>query len=174
MRLIDLFKHPVDHAGLINVGIDQHHDQPENIEISNTSLVVSPLPADPKNWDITVPYDTQVVQVALRSNRTIAEGSGKAGVIVIANRSQLQATSFSLGGETSTTITAYNACYSKVASALNLSHRIFSSSGNYIALTNAYLYETVAGVTRVLRLEFTNYGASNYTLNCWGEVQIIG
>jgi hypothetical protein len=173
MRLYDPLGHPIDHDALTNVGPDDHHDRPENIEIANTTLSVPPLPGDPKAWDISVPFDAQVVKFSLRSNRTIAEGSAKAGVHGIATRSSLEATTFSLGGETSAAISAYNAAYSKKAAALNLSHKIFSSSGSNIALTDAYL-TLIDASTRVLRLVWTNYGASSYTLNCWGEVQVIG
>jgi hypothetical protein len=173
MRLFSPLGHPTDHAGLSNVGIDQHHDQPENIEVVNTSLVVPPLPGDPKEWDIAVPLNAQVVKFSFRSNRTIAEGSAKAGVHGIATRSSLETTTFSLGGNSSTSITAYNAAYSKRAAAINLSHKIFSSTGDYIALTDAYLTLISASV-RVFRTVWTNYGASNYTLNCWGQVQVIG
>lgn len=173
MRLHDPLIHPTEHAALTNVGVDDHHDRPENIEVSNTTLVVPPLPGDPGEWDISVPLDAQVVKFSFRSNRTIAEGSAKAGVHGVATRSSLEATTFSLGGPTSAAITAYNACYSKKAAALNLSHKIFSAAGDYIALTDAYL-TLVDASTRVLRTRWTNYGASNYTLNCWGEVQVIG
>lgn len=173
MRLDDNLQHALDHAALINVTPDQHHDQPENIEVSNTSLIVAPLPGGPGEWDISVPLEASVAKFTLVSNRVIAEGSGKAGVHGIATRSSLEATTFSLGGDTSTTITAYNACYSKKAAALNLSHKIFSSVGDAIVLRDIYL-TLIDASTRVLRTSWINYAASNKTLNCWAEVQIIG
>lgn len=172
MRLEDNLKHPLDHAGLSNVTIDQHHDQPENIEISNTTLSVEPAPGGPGTLDISMPSGANVVKFSLRSNRTVAEGYGKAGVHGIANRDQFDTTTFSLGGDTSIAITSYNACYTKVASHINLSHKVFSSVGDDIALSDAYLVANQWTV--VLRLVFTNYGASTKTLNCWGEVQVIG
>lgn len=173
MRLKDSVHHPLDHAGLTNVTADQHHDQPENIEASNTSLQVYPLPGGPDEWDISVPYEANVVLFSLRSNHTCGEGSSKSGVIGIATRSQFEASTVSLGGHGTISSGAYNASYSKKASALNLSHKIFSSAGDDIALTDAYLYATGPS-TRVLRLVFTNYGASLLTLNCWAEIQVIG
>jgi len=165
--------HPLLHADLENIGVDQHHDQPENIEVSNTTLSVAPLPGDPGEWDITVPFEANVVMFSLRGIKTVAEGGAKSGVIGIATRSQLEASTVSVGGHGSITSGAYNAHYSKKAAAQNLSHKVFDSAGNYISLTNAYLYATGAS-TRVLRLVWTNYGASYKTLNCWGEVQVLG
>lgn len=173
MRLFDPLNHPLEHSVLTNVLEDQHHDRPENIEVANTTLQVYPLPSGPYVWDIAVPLNARVAKFSFRSNRSIAEGGGKAGVHGIATRSILETTTFSLGGNTSLTITAYNACYSKKASAMNLSHKVFSSGGNYICLTDAYL-TLISGTERVLRTTWTNYGAAIYTLNCWGEVQIVG
>jgi hypothetical protein len=173
MRLQSSVKHPTDHDGLTNVSEDQHHDRPENIEVSNTSLSVYPLPGGPNDWDINVPLNARVVKFSFRSIRTSGEGGGKSGVTGIATRSSLEATVFSLGGHGSVALTSYNACYSKKASALNLSHKVFSSAGDDIVLTEAYL-TLISGSQRVLRTTWTNYGASIKTLNCWGEVQVIG
>lgn len=173
MRLEDELRHAIDHSVYANIGIDDHHIKPSNIEIANTTLTVYPLPAGPYDLDISVPEDTKAVLFQLRSNRTIELANAKAGVVGIATRSSLQATTASMGGDVSITTTAYAAIYSKVASALNLSHKIFSSAGDDIALTDAYL--TLTGPsTRVLRLSWTNYGASIKTLNCWGEAGILG
>lgn len=173
MRLRDPLRHAAEHDALTNVGADQHHDQPENIEVSNTTQTIDPLPGGPGVWDISVPLDARVAKFSFRSNHTVAEGGAKAGVHGIATRSSLETTTFSLGGHGTMTTTAYNACYSKKAAAMNLSHKVFSSGGDDIVLTDAYLYLVSASV-RVLRTTWTNYGGSVYTLNCWGEVQIIG
>ena len=159
MRLEDLLAHPTVHAALTNVTSDQHHIRPSSIEIANTTLSVSPLPGGPGVWDIAMPFDAQVVSFSLRSNKTVEMAGAKAGVTGIATRSPIEATTASLGGHGSLGSTSYNAIYSKVGSALNLSHKVFSAAGDYIALTNAYL--TLTGPsTRVLRTEWTNYA-------CW-------
>lgn len=174
MRLKSYRNHPKDHAGLSNVDDGQHHDTPENIEASNTSLQVYPLPAGPYDWDIPVPLNARVVAFALRSNWTCAEGSGKAGVNGIATRSSLEAATVSMGGHGTIGISAYNAIYSKKAAALNLSHKVFDASGNNtVCLTDAYLVLT-SPTTRVLRLTWTNYGASIETLHCYAEIQVKG
>ncbi|MGD9156787.1 MAG: hypothetical protein PVG39_00135 [Desulfobacteraceae bacterium] len=174
MRLKEYREHPATHAALSNVGIDQHHDRPENIEVSNTSLLVYPLPSGPYTWDISVPLNAKVVKFSFRSNHTVAEGGGKAGVHGIATRNQFETTVFSLGGHGTTSITSYNAVYSKVASATNLSHKVFSQADTEsVCLTDAYL-TLISGTERVLRTIWTNYGGSIETLNCWGEVQVIG
>jgi hypothetical protein len=108
---------------------------------------------------------------SFRSNNTTAEGGGKAGVIGVANQNQLHTTTASLGGHGSITITAYNAIYSKRAAALNLSHKVFSSTGTDISLTSAYILFT--GGNWVLRTEWTNYSAGNRTLNVYGEIQLL-
>jgi hypothetical protein len=174
MRLTKHTEHPNEHAALTDVGVDQHHDRPSNIEVSNTSLTVDPLPGGPGVWDIPVPLDARVVKFSLRSNHACSEGGGMAGVHGVATRSQLEATTFSLGGHATITTTAYNASYSKKASAANLSHKVFSAAATEsLALTEAYL--TLTGpMTRVLRLVWTNYGVVVDTLNCWGEIQVIG
>lgn len=173
MRTESHIAHLLDHSGLANVTAEQHHIKPSNIEISNTALVVPPLPGGPSDWDISVPYDALVVLFQLRSNHTIELSNAKAGVVGIATRSSLQASTFSVGGHGTITSTAYAAFYSKVASALNLSHKVFDSAGADIALTEAYLTATGPS-TRVLRLTWTNYSAGNRTLNVWGELGILG
>jgi hypothetical protein len=174
MRLDDALRHPTTHAALTDVTPDQHHDRPANTEVSNTSLAIAPLPGGPGVWDIAVPVDARVVMFSLRSNRTITpEGGGKAGVLGIATRSQSEASTASLGGHSIFTEASYNAIFTKVAGAMVLSHKVFSSTGIDVALTDAYLVLT-APDTRVLRTTWTNYGAAVATLNCWGEVQVIG
>lgn len=172
MRVESSLFHALDHSVYSNVLPSDHHLAPSNVEISNTSLSVDPLPGGPGVWNISVPYDAVAALFQLRSNRTVELGA-KAGVVGIATRSQLEASTMSVGGDVSITITAYAAIYSKVASAMNLSHKVFSSAGDDIALTDAYLV-TTGPSTRVLRLVWTNYGASTKTLNCWGEVGILG
>jgi hypothetical protein len=172
MRLQDYLRHPIAHGSLVGVLPNQHHERPENIEVANTTLSVFPLPGGPSVWDIPVPYEAQVVIFSFRSNHTCSEGAGKAGVTGVATRSQFDASTVSTGGHGTISTSAYNAVYSKRAAAMNLSHKVFSSVGSYISLTEIYLYET-APLTRVLRTEWTNYGAALYTLNCWGEVAVL-
>jgi hypothetical protein len=171
MKLSNFLEHIPDHDLLINIGLDDHHDQPENVEVANTSLVVPPLPGGPGVWLITIPDEAGVVMFSFRSIRTVAEGSGKAGVTGLAMGFSTYTTTMSIGGDSSITRTAYNAVYSKPSGALNLSHKIFSSTGLGISLTEAYLTGTSP---RYLRTEWTNYTAGNLTLNCWGEVAVIG
>jgi len=174
MRLQDFVEHPSLHAALTGIGVDDHHIRPSNIETNNTSLVVPPLPAGPGVWDIAVPLDALVVVFSMRSILTTAEGGGKGGLNGIATRSSIEATTLS----TSTTLIGwatgtYAAVYSKPAGALNLSHKMFSSLGDDISLTDAYL-TLLTPFSRVLRLQFTNYAAANRTLNCWIEAQVFG
>jgi len=172
MRTKDSVLHMLNHTGLTGVGADQHHLQPANLEISNTSLVVYPLPGGPYDWDIAIPYDTVACLFQLRSAHVVELAGATAGVVGVATRSSLWAATASVGGDTSITQTAYAAIYSKAAAAMNLSHKIFSSAGDAIALTEAYIV-TTGPSTRKLRLTFTNYGASLKTLNCWGEVALL-
>jgi hypothetical protein len=109
----------------------------------------------------------------LRSVRTVAEGSGKAGGVGIATTNQyLDATFMNFGGHGSITLTSYNTVYTKRASALNLSDKVFDSTGNDISLTDAWI--RTVGPNRVLRLEWTNYAGGNRTLNVWGSVEVKG
>lgn len=173
MRLSNF--NPELHRMLSNVLPDQHHLEPYNIEVSNTVLSVSPLPGGPGVWDISIPFDTHVIKFAFRSNWTCAEGSGKAGVVGFTTRNGMtEATAISTGGNSTIARSAYNAVYSKAGNAMNLSHKVFDSIlGSYICLTDTYLVLIDAN-TRVLRTTWTNFGSSYYTLNVWGEVQIIG
>jgi len=173
MRLADPRQHPAVHAALTNVGISQHHMRPALVETSNTALLVPPLPGGPGIWDIAVPYDTLVVSFHFRSNRGVAEGGGKAGVYGLATRNQFHTTALSHGGDSTTAMTARNAWYSKVAAALNLSHKVFSLAGDALALTEAWLYAT-GPATRVLRTYWTNYSAALATLNCRAEIVVLG
>lgn len=173
MRLKDF--NPELHKMLSNILPNQHHLQPYNIEVSNTTLNVSPLPGGPGVWDISIPYDTHVIKFGFRSPWTCAEGSGKAGIVGFTTRNGMtEATVMSAGGHGIISNTAYVAVYSKAAGAMNLSHKVFNAlPGNYISLTDIYL-TTTGPTTRVLRTQWTNYGTSYKTLNVWGEVQIIG
>lgn len=173
MRVDDWMDGPNNHPALTNILPDQHHRQPVAVEFSNTSLVVPPLPGGPATLDIIIPDDAQAVHFNLRSPRAIDLGGARAGVTGIATTLQfLEASTISLGGFSSVAITAYNACYTKVAGALNLSHKIFAASGaNTVSLTDAYI--RTVGPNRVLSLDFTNYGGGNETLNIWGELQVL-
>jgi hypothetical protein len=173
VRLRDFLRHPLAHAALTNVSTDQHHVRPGNLEVANTTLTVYPLPGGPDEWDIVIPYAAQAVLFSFRSSNTTAEGGGKAGVVGIATRNQFDASTCSTGGHGTISSSSYNAVYTKRASALNLSHKVFASTGADVSLTEAYLYETVPGTTRVFRTVWTNYSAGLRTLNCWGEVAIL-
>ena len=174
MRLEDFRDVPMTHDALNGVGIDDHHDQPEVIEAVNTSLSVEPLPGGPSTWDIPMPLNAEVVLFSFRAAKITGPGSnGRAGCTGIATRSSIEASSVSFANWATHPIHQLQAFYSKPAAALNLSHKVFTSSGNYVALTEAYL--TLTGPsTRVLRTLWTNYGFSYYTLNAWGEIAVIG
>jgi hypothetical protein len=169
MRLPDPLKHAV-HSALSNVGIDDHHDQPENIEVSNTTLVVQPLPGGPGVWLITIPDEARVVKFSFRSIKEIAFG-GKAGLIGVADSNQFRTTCGTIGGHGGLGVTTYNMIYSKAASALNLSDKVFSSAGDAVSLTECYI---VPGSPTVLRTQWTNYGSGLKTLNVWGQIGVIG
>lgn len=171
MRLTEEVLRPKEHDALTNVQNDDHHEPPTNLEVSNTTQVVAPLPGGPGQWDIALPHEVQSVMFSFRSANTTAEGGGKAGVIGVANQNSLHTTTASLGGHGSITITAYNAIYSKRAAALNLSHKVFDSAGADISLTAAYIIEVTG--TWYLRTEWTNYSAGNRTLNVYGEIQLL-
>lgn len=172
MRLQDFLSHPLVHAALENVGPDQHHLRPATIEVANTTQQVYPLPGDPAQWDIPLPDKAHAAMFSLYGPKIIAEGTAKPGVCGVANEDYNGATVVSMGGWTDKITTAYNAVYSRPGGAINLSHKIFTSAGQYISLTLAYVVTTPSG--KVLRLEFTNYGAAIYTLWCKGEVQVLG
>lgn len=169
MRLDNWLEHPIVHSALTNVLPDQHHLRPSNLSVSNTSLLVYPLPAGPYDWDISVPYDTIAAVLTLRSANQTEQAGGQAGVVVIATRSSLDASSISLGGHGNLGSTAYNAIYSKASAALNLSHKVFSTTGGDISLTDCYLNATGPS-TRVLRTSWTNYSFGLRTLDVRGEV----
>lgn len=171
MKLDDPLMLIPDHSVLVNVGIDDHHDQPENIEISNTSLIVNPLPADPKIWLIDLTDEATVIMYTFRSIWNTWQGGAKAGVIGIATTNRLRTTTMTWGGHGTQVTSSYNMVYSKAANALNLSDKIFSSAGQDISLTDCYI---VPGTPAQLRTEWTNYSAGNRTLNVWGEIVIIG
>jgi len=171
MRLQSYLEHPTLHSALSNVLAEQHHRRPYNMTISNTSLVVPPLPGGPSDWDISVPYDIVAAVIHLRSARVTELAGGMAGALVVVGRSSLEASSMSLGGHGNLISTSYNAIYTKAAAALNLSHKVFSSGGADISLTEAYLPATGPS-SRVLRLTWTNYSAGNRTLDARGEVEL--
>lgn len=172
MRPDDLLRHPTIHTALSNVSADQHHEAPSNLEVSNTSLSVAPLPFGPGQWDVSVPEDTQAIVFSLRSNKSIELANGKSGVVGVATRSSLEAATAGLGGHGVITTTAYAHTYAKAAAALYLSAKIFSSTGVEIALTDAYL--TLTGPsTRVFRTTWTNWAAGYRTLNVWGELLVL-
>lgn len=171
MRLRDPLMLIPEHEDLINVGLDDHHDQPENIETSNTTQVIQPLPGGPGVWLINLTDETTVVMYTFRSNWTTWLGTAKAGVIGIATTNQLRSTTMTWGGHGTKNTTSYNMVYSKAAAALNLSDKIFSSTGEHISLTDCYI---VPGTPAQLRTEWTNYSAALRTLNVWAEIAVIG
>lgn len=166
-------EHALDHAAYPTT-VDQHHIKPSSIQIANTTLVVAPLPGGPGVWDIAVPYAAQAVLFNLRSRRVVADGSGMAGVTGVASRISTRTSTASLGGHSSLGgYGSYNCIYSKAGGSLQLSHKVFSSGGADIALTDAWL-EATGPATRVLRTWWTNYSAGNLTLNCWGQIGVLG
>lgn len=174
MRLDDFLRHPKAHTALVDVGIDDHHDQPEVIEESNTVLSVEPLPGGPGVWDIAVPLEASVVLFAFRAAKATGPASvGHAGCAGCATRNSYEAASVSIADWSQFPIHQVQAFYAKRASALNLSHKVFTSSGQYVSLSDAYL--TLTGPsTRVFRTLWTNYGASYYTLTAYGLVGVVG
>ena len=171
MRIIEALRHPTAHTSLTNVTVDQHHDQPENIAVSNTSQLIDPLPGGPGIWDIAVPLNANVVTFNFRSIKIVEEGGAKAGVTGIANRNILQPATFSHDGVQAEE--HRGAFYAKTGGALNLSHKVFSSLGDDIALSDMYMLLT-SSTTRVLRTYWTNYGVAQRTLSVTGQVQVIG
>lgn len=173
MRLPDPLESPTLHAALTAIGAEDHHLRPDVVEAVNTSLSVAPLPFGPGQWDIAVPLDALVVLFSIRSAHLTEQAGGMAGVTGIATRSSLEASTASLGGHGVLASGAYNAIYAKASAALNLSHKVFSSAGADISLSDAYL--TLTGpTTRVLRLLWTNYSAGYRTLNAWAEIGVLG
>ena len=172
MRLHDVLEHPLLHSDYL-ITVDQHHIRPYNLQASNTTLSVAPLPGGPGVWDISVHVDTLAALFSLRSIHTSAEGVANSGITGIAFRQQLHTTVFSFGGQGNLGVSSYNAVYSKPGGSTQLSHKIFDSAGDFIALTDAWLFLT-SPTTRVLRTYWTNYGSSYKTLNCWGEIAIMG
>lgn len=169
---LSLFR-PAAHSVLTNVTADQHHNQPVNVEFSDTTSTVEPLPGGPRIIDIEVPSETNIVMFNLRSLHTVAFASGKAGAIGIATDNTIEASCMSVGGHASLASTSYNAVYTKPSGASLLTHKVFDQSNNMtVALSDAHLVTSGSG--RYLRLAFTNYGAFFETLNVWGEIGVIG
>lgn len=173
MRLPDPLGQPTLHAALTAVGADDHHLRPDVVTASNTTQSIDPLPGGPGVWDIPVDLDAVVVLFSLRSPHVTEQAGGMAGVTGIATRSSLDAASASLGGSGTLSSTSYNAIYTKASGALNLSHKVFASTGADISLTEAHLVLTSA-TTRVLRLVWTNYSFGKRTLNARAEIGVLG
>jgi hypothetical protein len=171
MRVVSPILVPENHAGLTNVTPGQHHLPPGSIEISNTTLNVPPLPGGPSDWDVQVDDDALAVLFHLRSNENTQPGFGaKAGVIGIATIKYLEASVVSFGHKGA--VSTYAAIYAQAAYALNLSHKIFGSVAESVALSDAKLVDS--GGHRYFRTTWTNYSAGYSTLQCWGEVGVIG
>lgn len=171
MRLPDSLKHPLAHSALTNILTDQHHLNPQNIEVSNTTQQIEPLPGGPGVWDISAPFDTNVLMFDFRTNKPLMLGGAYAGLTGIATSTSIDAVCFSHSGVFAGN--SYNAIYAKRGGAVNLSHKMFSSTGIEICLTEAHLY-LVDASTKVFRTVWTNYGSGYSTLNVWGQVHIIG
>jgi len=173
MRVQDQLAHNLAHGNYINVGLDNHHDQPENIEVLNTTLSVSPLPGGPGVWDIAIPFNASILMFSFRGPKVVETSQARAGVTGIATRSSIQTSAASIGGWTSITTANKVAFYSKPGGALNLSHKVFTIAGNYISLSDAWIHQTGPS-TRVFRTQWTNYGFSYHTIDVRGEVAVIG
>jgi len=159
------------HDGAANVGVDDHHIRPSNIEDSNTTLSVAPLPGGPGTWDIAIPFDAVAVKATLRGPITTQPGGpGKVGVILICSRDFLEGSTVAFGSPTGSS--NYGALYSQAGGALYLSDKFFSNTYGEIALSNARIVQTGPS-TRVLRLEFTNFAAGYRTLQCWAEIGVV-
>lgn len=170
----DPLLHAFKHSVATNITIDQHHLRPSNISISNTTQAIEPLPGGPGEWDVPVPFDAKVARLTLRADwQTNDQGGEGGGHWVVTRTAYLDATGFDYAGPVGWQSGAYISCFAKPAASLDLSHRIYTASGPYVALTDAYLAQTGA-TTRVLRMSFTNYGAAYYTLHAVGEVEILG
>lgn len=167
-------RHVFRHAALTGVDVDQHHLRPSNIPISNTALSVEPLPGGPGIWDVSVPFDAHLAILNLASGWIANDVGGKRGGRWMVTRVQyLEATGLSMGGPTAWQSGSYPGIFSKVASSLDLSHRIYTTAGQFVALTDAYLAAT-GSTTRVLRMTFTNYGAAYHTLTAYGSIVVKG
>jgi hypothetical protein len=166
--------HPLAHAALTGVTVDQHHIRPSNIEVANTTLVIDPLPGGPGVWDIAVPLDTIAVVFSFRGLMTTSDGGGKSGLNGVATRNSLEATCISFTAGVGVFIVgSYHAVYSKPAAVANLSHKMWGATGEHVVLRDAWL-ELTAPTTRVFRTQWINYAGSLQTLKCWGEVQCFG
>lgn len=174
MRLFDSLHHPIDHRMYEEQTASDHHIAPQRFAVSNTTLVVDPLPGGPGVWDISIAYDASMVMFRFRGPHRTEQGLSRAGVVGLATRNQLGASSMSVGGWKQIPIASDYAVYTKPAGAINLSHKVFTASAEAICLTDAWIYETVPGTTRVFRTYWTNYGVAQYTLNAYGEIAIVG
>jgi len=172
-RAKDHLVHVLKHSAATGIGIDDHHRRPSNLSIANTSLAIEPLPGGPTQWDVAVPFDTKVAILALRSAwQTSDVGGAGGGCWIVTRTAYLDASGYTHGGPSSWQSGGYFGFNAKPGTSLDLSARIFTSSGQYVALTDAYLAQTGPSA-RVLRMSFTNYGSSYYTLHAVGEVQLL-
>jgi hypothetical protein len=167
-------RHIFKHSAATNVQPDQHHLCPSTIPIQNTTQSVSPLPGGPGIWDVAVPLNTKYVSLELVSGLQSNDAGGKRGGRWIATRTAwLEATGMSFGGPTNWRSGSYVGAFTKITGGTDVSHRIWTTSGSYIALSDVYLPLT-SPTTRVLRMVFTNYGSSNYILTVYGEIEVLG
>jgi len=163
-------QHAIDHDLYSDIGVDDHHDRPSAFHVSNTTLNVPPLPGGPAVWDISVPTNAKVVQFLFQGPKVVAPQSGKAGAGAIAYDAGYRATGQGIGAWTSMATTNYTSIWSLMVSSF-IGYKVFTASGEYVGLSNAYLL-TSGG--RWLRTEWTNIGASNYTLTAKGIVAVLG
>ena len=166
--------HVSKHAAATNVSEDQHHLRPSNISISNTTQSIEPAPGGPGIWDVSVPFDANVAVLTLRANwPTNDQGGHGGGTWRVTRTAYLEASGFSHWGPSSWQNGGYFGFFCKPANSIDLSHKVFTASGAYVALRDAYLAQTGPS-TRVLRMSWFNYGSSYYTLYAVGEVEILG
>jgi hypothetical protein len=169
----DPLLHVLKHVAATNVLPDQHHLRPLNISIANTTQAITPLPGGPTDVDFSVPFDAKVARLILRSSWQTNDVGGKAGGHWIVTRTAyLDAAGMCIGGPSAWQSGGYFGAFSKPATSIDLSPRVFDSGGN-VALRDAYLAQTGAS-TRVLRTSWVNYGASYYTIYAVGEIHILG
>ena len=172
MRIFDVATVP-GHAGLVNVGVDDHHDRPEVVEYYENSKVIAPQPFGPISYDIVIPDNASVLQFMIESVHVCAEGGGRAGVLGYCNDNSIRTAALSRGGHGTLTSTAYNAFYAKSGGASYLSHKVFDNTGDNICLGEAYI-TTISGPQRVFRTFWYNFSASNQTLEARFLLGILG
>lgn len=159
------------HDALTDVAADQHHPAPAMVTISNTSQVIAGGTAFA--LDVALPSSLYRLARAQLLGPHVTGGGGnlwREGASVHASRTAAEAMGHSTR-DSGSNWRSYVVTYAKVASATNLSHKIFDSitgAGNrYIALKDAQI------IGAVLRLTFHNYDAGPRTLWVKGEALVF-